>query len=421
MSDAIVRTLWRLAVSRRHLLEWIPADLLGNMRQTFLSFYARMSRGVLLAAVVLGIAALLADEPLPAVAWVLTALWVVSPAIAWRISRTPPHAARSELDEPQQRELRLIARRTWRFFETFVTPEDNHLPPDNFQEDPRPVVAHRTSPTNIGLYLLSVAAARDFGWCGLRDALDRIEATLATLARMQKCHGHLFNWYDTHDLHPLEPRYVSSVDSGNLAAHLITLAGACREWQENSAPPAHARDGLGDAFDLARESLRAFRFAPGLTITRGLLETAFTDLEATLRPGAGRTPTATMTSSTGSKPRAARSTAGAATCWRATRRATSSSTWRCWPRTRSSSRARWSSASCSTASASCCPSAIGLPMVHSIRPATTCSRRRRASRASSRSRRATSPRATGSGSAARSRRSALAPLSYPGPARCSNT
>ena len=100
-----------------------------------------------------------------------------------------PHSARGREVRPvadQQRELRLIARRTWRFFETFVTAEDNHLPPDNFQEDPNAVVAHRTSPTNIGLYLLSTVAARDFGWCGLRDALDRIEATLGTMVRMHK-------------------------------------------------------------------------------------------------------------------------------------------------------------------------------------------------------------------------------------------
>ena len=112
---------------------------------------------------------------LPAIAIPFLLLWVAAPAVAWRISQTPPAAAKSELSAEQQRELRLIARRTWRFFETFVTADDNHLPPDNFQEDPRAVVAHRTSPTNIGLYLLSIVAARDFGWCGLRDALDRIE------------------------------------------------------------------------------------------------------------------------------------------------------------------------------------------------------------------------------------------------------
>ncbi len=284
MCDAIVRTLWRLFVTRRNMLEWVPADLLGNMRNTPGGFYARMSRGVLLA-VALGIATWLALGELPTIAIPFLALWLAAPAVAWRISQTPPAAeARSELTDEQQRELRLIARRTWRFFETFVTAEDNHLPPDNFQEDPRPVLAHRTSPTNIGLYLLSVVAARDFGWCGLRDALDRIEATLDTVSRMARCHGHLYNWYDTQDLRPLEPRYVSSVDSGNLAAHLITLAGAFRQWQQNPRPTTEAIAGLADSLDLARGALRQFPFVPGQSITREMLETAFTDLDAALRP-----------------------------------------------------------------------------------------------------------------------------------------
>ncbi len=291
MLDAIIRTLWRLAVSHRNLLEWIPADLLSNARSDFLSFYQRMLRGVALACVS-ALIVILADGPypsgsLPPLAVPFLLAWLAAPAVAWRISRTPVAAAKSELDPQEERELRLIARRTWRFFDTFVTAEDHHLPPDNYQEDPRGVVAHRTSPTNVGLYLLSIVAARDFGWCGLRDALDRIEATLGTLGRLQKYRGHLYNWYDTRDLRPLEPRYVSSVDSGNLAAHLIALAGAFREWQEDPSPRRDAITGLADSLDLAREALRAFTFAPGFSITRGIVETAFSDLEKALRPPAG--------------------------------------------------------------------------------------------------------------------------------------
>ncbi|HEU4592036.1 MAG TPA: glucoamylase family protein [Steroidobacteraceae bacterium] len=284
MCDAIGRTLWRVFVTRRNMLEWIPADLLGNMRNSFPSFYARMFRGVLLTIGVAVLLIVLEDGRLPGIAVPFLAAWLAAPAIAWRISQTPQAAAKSALSADQQRELRLVARRTWRFFEDFVTAEDHHLPPDNFQEDPRPTVAHRTSPTNIGLYLLSIVAARDFGWCGLRDALDRIEATLGTLARMTRFRGHLYNWYDTRDLRPLEPRYVSSVDSGNLAAHLITLAGAFRQWQQDPQPRPEAVAGLADALDLAREALREFRFTPGLTISRELVETAFADLEAALRP-----------------------------------------------------------------------------------------------------------------------------------------
>ena len=151
--------------------------------------------------------------------------------------------------------LRLIARRTWSYFETFVTAADHMLPPDNFQEDPRPVLAHRTSPTNMGLYLLAAVSARDFGWAGTTETVERLEATLATLATLERFRGHFYNWYDTQDLRPLEPRYVSSVDSGNLAAHLIALSNACREWIDEPAMPQRCLAGVGDAVQLARQAL----------------------------------------------------------------------------------------------------------------------------------------------------------------------
>ena len=155
--------------------------------------------------------------------------------------------------------LRRTARRTWRFFETFVTAADNMLPPDNFQEDPAPAVAHRTSPTNIGLYLLSVVCARDFGWIGTDQAIDRLEATLETMSRMQRLRGHLFNWYDTRDLRPLEPRYVSTVDSGNLAGHLIALANACREWGDRPFEASRRLQGVADALDMTRAECARLR------------------------------------------------------------------------------------------------------------------------------------------------------------------
>ena len=114
------------------------------------------------------------------------------------------------------------------------------LPPDNFQEDPAPAIARRTSPTNIGLYLLSVVSARDFGWIGATQTVERLEATLATMLRMARFRGHFYNWYGTRDLAVLEPKYVSSVDSGNLAGHLIALANACREWRQSPGAAAAA-------------------------------------------------------------------------------------------------------------------------------------------------------------------------------------
>ncbi len=131
------------------------------------------------------------------------------------------------------------------------------LPPDNFQEDPVPVLAHRTSPTNMGLYLLSTVSARDFGWIGTVEALERLEATLETMSELQQNRGHFYNWYDTRDLRPLEPRYVSSVDSGNLAAHLIAVANAAREWLDMAMTPDSSAMGVQDALSLAREALHA--------------------------------------------------------------------------------------------------------------------------------------------------------------------
>ena len=154
----------------------------------------------------------------------------------------------------EARALRLIARRTWRFFATFVTPESGSLPPDNFQETPHPVVAQRTSPTNIGLYLLSVVTAHDLGWVSALDAVGRIEAALRAMDGLEHYRGHLYNWYATRDGRPLEPRYVSSVDSGNLAGALVALGNACREMIAQPVIGAAALDGIADAALLVRDA-----------------------------------------------------------------------------------------------------------------------------------------------------------------------
>src|SRR6185503_3497820 len=183
--------------------------------------------------------------------------WALSPLAARWVSRPPRPSPAQTLTASDRQILRSTARRTWHFFETFVGPDDAFLPPDNFQEDPKPTVAHRTSPTNIGLYLLSVLAARDFGWLGLLETLDRLEATLATLRRLERFRGHFYNWYDTADLRPLEPRYVSTVDSGNLAAHLLALGNACRGAAHDPLPHRDLLAGVDDALELAGEAATA--------------------------------------------------------------------------------------------------------------------------------------------------------------------
>ena len=177
----------------------------------------------------------------------------------------------------------MIARRTWHFFEAFVSHEDHALPPDNFQETPKPVVAHRTSPTNIGLYLLSTVCARDFGWLGTLETVERLEATLATMSQMELFRGHFYNWYDTRDLHPLEPKYVSSVDSGNLAGHLLALGNSCRELMEKSSVGPHLLAGLQDTGRLLREALAKIADTPRTHIvTRKQLSNAVDAMMASL-------------------------------------------------------------------------------------------------------------------------------------------
>ncbi|WP_085315555.1 GH36-type glycosyl hydrolase domain-containing protein [Derxia lacustris] len=253
--DAIARTLARLFVSHRHLLEWTTAAQSGGSpRLSLRGFQRRMAGGSLLALGLAGGALLVAPAAWPLLL-PLAALWLAAPALALHASRSPPVEQALALLPDEALELRLIARRTWRYFETFVTPADNHLPPDNFQEDPRPAIAHRTSPTNIGLYLLSAVAARDFGWTGSSATVERLEATFATLDRLARHRGHFFNWIDTLTLDALAPAYVSSVDSGNLAGHLIVLANACDEWRANPrASAALAQAGRADALALAERS-----------------------------------------------------------------------------------------------------------------------------------------------------------------------
>ena len=255
MVDAIVRTLSRL-YRRRKLLEWVPAAGARFDRELEFAGYYRQMAGAVVLAVCGAIAVGYADcESLLIVAPLLGA-WMLSPAVAWWVSRAP-RPEQNSLSEAEVESLRLTARRTWHFFETFVTADDHMLPPDNFQEDPQPVLAHRTSPTNLGLYILSVLAARDFGWLGITSAVERLEETVSTMTRLERFRGHFFNWYDTRDLRPLEPKYVSSVDSGNLAGHLIVLRRACRQMISEPIIGAESLAGIADAVKLARDALAA--------------------------------------------------------------------------------------------------------------------------------------------------------------------
>jgi cyclic beta-1,2-glucan synthetase len=253
--DAILRTLWRLAFTRRDLLEWTTAaqsarrlgENPGPER-----FWRGLAAGPVLAAALAVLIALVAPERLMAALPLLLA-WMAAPQLAAWMSRPSPVPA-SELSAADHAKLRRLARRTWHFYETFVGPEDHWLPPDNFQEDPGGVIAHRTSPTNIGMLLLSTVSAWDLGYLGADGLAARLRSTFETLTRLGGAKGHLWNWYDTRTLAPLEPRYVSTVDSGNLAGALLAVAQGCKEAASLLPQPNPAlRAGLSDTVAVLAE------------------------------------------------------------------------------------------------------------------------------------------------------------------------
>jgi cyclic beta-1,2-glucan synthetase len=255
-ADAIARTLARVFLTRRHLLQWTSAartseELAAGDTRRFI--WRQMRIAPILAVVVLVAVVTLRVQALP-VALPLLVMWFVAPEVACALGR-PLRRRGRRLTAEDRVLLRRIARRTWRYFEVFVGPEDQWLPPDNFQEHPRGDVAHRTSPTNIGMMFLSSLAACDLGYVGQDDLASRLANTFDTLARLDRYRGHLFNWYDTRTLEPLTPRYVSTVDSGNLAVSLLALKEGCLELADGPALRSQQWRGLADVLKLLDEAV----------------------------------------------------------------------------------------------------------------------------------------------------------------------
>ncbi|MGA2247344.1 MAG: glucoamylase family protein [Verrucomicrobiota bacterium] len=250
--DAVTRTLWRLIFSRRNLLEWTTSsDSEGDDDNTLQGFFAAMSCAPLVAIAASALFYFLGDPP----SWIVfgfLALWLVSPAIAWWIS-LPIKEENVEFTVEQVDRLHRLARRIWNFFETFVTAEEHWLPPDNFQEYPHGIIATRTSPTNIGLTMLSTLAAHDFGYLSMRGLTVRLARTVATVERLERYRGHFYNWYDTHTLKPLVPLYVSTVDNGNLAGLLLTLHSGLLELTDQNWSAARVMAGLRATFGVWKE------------------------------------------------------------------------------------------------------------------------------------------------------------------------
>ena len=275
--DAVARTLWRLFFTRRNLLEWQTAsDVEQRDDGSLKNFFETMWCAPALA-VAIGVMLFIADGQ----GWVVSVpfllAWVLSPAVAWWIS-LPLKEERAELSTEQIHQLRKWSRKTWNYFETFVGSEDHWLPPDNFQEYPQPVLATRTSPTNIGLAMLGTLSAYDFGYLSLHGLAERLTLTVETLHKLDRYQGHFYNWYDTRTLKPLPPLYISTVDNGNLAGLLLTLHSGLLEIAEQNWSAHRISSGLRDTLAVLQE----YAHDAKATATLAMMETALQKIPTTL-------------------------------------------------------------------------------------------------------------------------------------------
>jgi len=267
---AIGTTLVRLTIRHRRLLQWTTAAhtirLFGKERKVALA-WKQMGSAPLLA---LGAAVLVGVVNLRAwpVAVPLLAAWLVSPLVAHWISKPTAHD-QAPLSAEQRQQLRHLARRTWLYFEQFAGPDDHWLPPDHFQENPLGQVAHRTSPTNVGLLLLSTLAAYELGYIGSLDLSVRLGATFESMDTLERYRGHFLNWYDTRTLQSLSPRYVSTVDSGNLAACLLALRQGLQSLPQKPILGWQRWQGWLDTMDVLVKIVEGLEGAGGGTFPKG--------------------------------------------------------------------------------------------------------------------------------------------------------
>ena len=252
--DAIVTTVIRLLITRKRLLQWQTCahtvNLFGKEHKLGLLWY-EMKYAIVAAFLLIFLTILIKPESL-ITASPLILLWIASPMLAYRISE-PRKIKKSKPSEDQIRELHRLAIRSWLYFEQFVGPEDHWLPPDHYQETPRGLVAHRTSPTNIGLYMVSTLAAYDLGYLSTLDMSLRLDLTFESLYKLKRYRGHFVNWLDTTKLEPLPPSYISTVDSGNLAGCLLTLSEGIKEIPDRSALRWQYWQGFADILEVLNE------------------------------------------------------------------------------------------------------------------------------------------------------------------------
>ena len=253
--DAIIRTIWRMLISRKRLLEWNPSNVIGsNSCTNLLGSYGTMWISPIIT-IFLIVYFVVSKQEVPAAVFPILFLWVSSPAIIWWIS-LPLSRRKARLSITQKLFLRNVSRKTWSFFETFVGPEDHWLPPDNYEENPVDRVAHRTSPTNMGLSLLANLSAYDFGYISAGQFIDRTSNAFQAMKALERYKGHFFNWYDTQSLLPLRPFYISSVDSGNLAGLILTLRQGIIALPDQKIVGLQLFEGINDTLKILLESAK---------------------------------------------------------------------------------------------------------------------------------------------------------------------
>ena len=224
-ANAIVKTCYRLWISKKHMLEWITSEEAEKLAKTSLvSCYKNMLVNIIVSVGVMVYLCITKQEPLSILFFLLAIVWLIAPGILWYMSKTPKVKTQKEmLSQEETQYLMELGKETWQFFKTYLTAENHYLPPDNYQEDRSPIVVSRTSSTNIGLGMLAVISSYDLGYETLEDTVRLLLHMIATVEEMPKWNGHLYNWYDIHTLQPLTPRYVSTVDSGNFVGYVYIV------------------------------------------------------------------------------------------------------------------------------------------------------------------------------------------------------
>jgi len=252
MIKAMVVTLWRVIVSKMNMLEWTTSfDSDASQNDSLWGYFKNMQAAIWVAGAMVVLTMVFHPSSI-ILSSLLFILWATSPYLAYQISREHKEKF-SQKPEKETLELRMIARRTWQYFESFAGQEHNYLAPDNYQEDPFKGIAERTSPTNIGLGALAILTARDMGYIGINQMADALNCTISSIEKLQKWNGHLYNWYDVKTLKPLKPYFVSTVDSGNLVCYLTVLEQGLLEYLKLPFADMKNVSGLLDTLMCAEE------------------------------------------------------------------------------------------------------------------------------------------------------------------------